>query len=109
MTEYAVVDARTDDGVQILRIYGEVDLTNAVEVRDAISHIASPDATTIAIDLTETTYLDSSGIATLFHLAERLNHRRQNLRLVVPLDSPVRRALELADVPQTIPIQNALE
>ena len=47
MTEYEVVNVRTTDDVQVVRLCGEVDLTNAIEVRDAINDIASPDATTI--------------------------------------------------------------
>ena len=108
MTAYAEVDAWTSKGVQVVRISGEVDLTNAAEVRDAISRVASVDETVIAIDLTETAYLDSSGIAMLFRLAERLTQSRQELRIVVPTDSPLRAALELTDLPQTIPVQHTL-
>jgi len=109
VTEYAVMDARTSNGVQVVKIQGEVDLTNAVEVRDAISRVASADATVIVVDLSQTAYLDSSGIAMLFRLAERVSERRQELRVVVPPDSPLRAALELTNLPQTIPVQDALE
>ncbi|TCC07215.1 STAS domain-containing protein [Kribbella soli] len=109
MTEYAVADAGTTNGVHAVRLCGEVDLTNATDVREAISRIASPDAAVIVIDLTETAYLDSSGIAMLFHLAERLTQRRQTLRIVVPPNSPLRAALDLTTLPQTIPIQPTLE
>ena len=105
MTEYAVADAGTTNGIHTIRICGEIDLTNTTAVREAISHLASPDAPTILIDLTKTTYLDSSGIAMLFHLSQRLTERRQTLRLVVPPDSPLRTALDLTHLPQTIPIQ----
>jgi anti-sigma B factor antagonist len=109
VTEPAVVQARTVEDVQVVSIRGEVDLSNATEVRDAIGQIASADLTVIVVDLSETGYLDSSGIAMLFRLAERLGHRRQELRLVVPPDSPLRAALELTNLPQTIPVQDALE
>jgi len=109
VTAYAEVDAWTSQGVQVVRISGEVDLTNAIEVRDAISNVASADATVIVVDLSETTYLDSSGIAILFRLAERISQRRQQLRIVVPANSPVRTALELTDLPQTIPVQHTLD
>ncbi|MFC6157218.1 STAS domain-containing protein [Kribbella jiaozuonensis] len=92
-----------------MRVSGEVDLTNAVVVRDAISQVASVDAGVIVVDLTETAYLDSSGIAMLFRLAERLAQSRQELRVVVPPDSPLRAALELTDLPQTIPVLHTLE
>jgi anti-sigma B factor antagonist len=109
VTEPAVVEARTVEDVQVVSIRGEVDLSNATEVRDAIGQVASADVTVIVVDLSETGYLDSSGIAMLFRLAERLGHRRQELRLVVPPDSPLRAALELTNLPQTIPVQDALE
>jgi anti-sigma B factor antagonist len=109
VTEYAVMDARTSNGVQVVKVQGEIDLTNAVEVRDAISRVASADATVIVVDLSQTAYLDSSGIAMLFRLAERVSERRQELRVVVPPDSPLRAALELTNLPQTIPVQDALE
>jgi len=109
VTEYAVMDARTSNGVQVVKIQGEVDLTNAVEVRDAISRVASADVTVIVVDLSQTAYLDSSGIAMLFRLAERVSERRQELRVVVPPDSPLRAALELTNLPQTIPVQDAVE
>ncbi|WUJ69492.1 STAS domain-containing protein [Kribbella soli] len=109
MTAYAEVDAWTSKGVQVVRISGEVDLTNAAEVREVISRIASVDESVIAVDLTETAYLDSSGIAMLFGLAERLTQSRQELRIVVPPDSPIRAALELTDLPRTIPVQHSLE
>jgi anti-sigma B factor antagonist len=109
VTEPAVVEARTVEDVQVVSIRGEVDLSNATEVRDAIGQVASADVTVIVVDLSETGYLDSSGIAMLFRLAERLGHRRQELRLVVPPDSPLRAALELTNLPQTIAVQDALE
>jgi anti-sigma B factor antagonist len=109
VTAYAEVDAWTSQGVQVVRISGEVDLTNTIEVRDAISTVASPDATVIVVDLSETTYLDSSGIAMLFRLAERISQRRQELRIVVPANSPLRAALELTDLPQTIPVHHTLD
>jgi len=109
VTEPAVVEARTVEGVQVVSISGEVDLSNATDVSEAIGRVASADVTVIVVDLSETAYLDSSGIAMLFRLAERLGHRRQELRLVVPPDSPVRAALELTNLPQAIAVQDTLE
>ena len=109
MTEHADVESRTVEGVQVVSIRGEIDLSNAAEVRDAIGRVASDEVSVIVVDLSGTDYLDSSGIAMLFRLAERLGHRRQELRLVVPPDSPIRTALELTNLPQTIAVQDAFE
>jgi anti-sigma B factor antagonist len=109
VTENAFVEARTVGGVQVVSIRGEIDLSNATEVRDAIGRLASDEVSVIVVDLSGTDYLDSSGIAMLFRLAERLGHRRQELRLVVPPDSPIRTALELTNLPQAIAVQDSLE
>ena len=109
MTAHADVEARTVEGIQIVSIRGEIDLSNAIEVRDTIGRVASDEVSVIVVDLSGTDYLDSSGIAMLFRLAERLGHRRQELRLVVPPDSPIRTALELTNLPQTIAVLDALE
>lgn len=109
MTAHADIESRTVEGIQVVSIRGEIDLSNAAEVRDAIGRVASDDVSVIVVDLSGTDYLDSSGIAMLFRLAERLGHRRQELRLVVPPDSPIRTALELTNLPQTIAVQDAFE
>jgi anti-sigma B factor antagonist len=106
--ERVVVEARTVGDVQVVSIRGEIDLTNATEVRDGIGRLASDEVSVIVVDLSRTDYLDSSGIAMLFRLAERLGHRRQELRLVVPPESPIRTALELTNLPRTIAVQDAL-
>ena len=61
------------------------------------------------LDLTEVTYLDSSGIHLLFDLGRRLAARRQALRLVVPESSPMRRVLELCAVDAVAPMDPELE
>jgi anti-sigma B factor antagonist len=106
--ERAVVKARTVGDVQVVSIRGEIDLSNATEVRDGIGRLAFDEVSVIVVDLSRTDYLDSSGIAMLFRLAERLGHRRQELRLVVPPESPIRTALELTNLPRTIAVQDAL-
>ena len=45
------------------------------------------------LDLSEVGYLDSSGVLLIFELATRLRNRGQDLELVVPDDSMIRRVL----------------
>lgn len=104
MTELARVEGRDHDGHRLVQVSGEVDLSNVAAVMEAIASAVPGDAPRIALDLTRTTYLDSAGIAMLFRLAERLGHRRQELRLVVPQESAVRAVLELTRVEAVIPV-----
>lgn len=79
-------------------IAGEVDGSNAAELRRAVAERVPASARTLILDLTETSYIDSAGVELLFELARRLAARRQELRLVVPPGSGVRRVLELCDI-----------
>lgn len=104
MSELARVRTQRDGATQLVRISGEVDLSNARDVIEAVAHGVPDDVTLIVLDLTDTTYIDSAAIATLFRLSERLRDRRQDLRLVVPQASPIRAVVELTRLSQVIPV-----
>jgi anti-anti-sigma factor len=71
------------EGVPVARIRGEVDVSNADELGLQL-HASVPNAALgLVLDLTETTYFDSSGVRLLFDLGERLSRRQQSLRVVV--------------------------
>jgi anti-anti-sigma factor len=71
-------------------------------VRDAIGAAVPDDAAVIFLDLSDTAYLDSAGIAMIFRLAERLTYNRQELRLVVPPDAPIRVVIRLTRLDQSV-------
>ncbi len=83
---------------------GEIDSSNAAELRLALSERLPSTATALVLDLSEVTYLDSSGIQLLFDLGRRLAARRQGIRLVVPEQAPMRRVLELCAVESVAPM-----
>lgn len=94
----AHVDTTTDDGGRRLRfaVVGEVDLSNAGAVEDALVTAISNEATEVSVDLGAVEYLDSAGLRLLFSLVSRLDLLQISLELVVPFDSPSRRAVELS-------------
>jgi anti-anti-sigma factor len=92
------------DGTVIAVVRGEVDASNAAELRIALVDRLSNEVFGLIIDMSEMTYLDSTGISLLFELARGLTARRQMLRLVVPTSSPVRRVLDLCDIASVAPI-----
>ena len=105
MTDLARVDTSTVNGIEMVRISGEIDLSNAARVRDAIS-AALPDLPEVCVDLSGTEYLDSAGIAMLFRLAERLSYNRQELQLVVPSDAPIRAVISLTRLDRVISVKD---
>ena len=93
----------------ILRIHGEIDISNAREVLATIQASVPNDAQAIVVDLSGTTYLDSSGVQLLLVLADRLRIRRQEVSLLVPPEAPIRALLEVAGVPTLIPMYDRVD
>ena len=108
MTSLARVVRSIEHGTEVVRITGEIDLSNAAQVSDAIG-AALPDLPVVVLDLTGTEYLDSAGIAMLFRLAERLSYNRQELQLVVPSDAPIRAVIRLTKLDQVISVKEAAD
>lgn len=107
LADLAIDDA--EGGALIARIRGEVDASNAAELRMAIVERLSNETVGLILDFSETSYLDSTGIALLFELARGLGARRQSLRIAVPLASPIRRVVDLCDVASVAAVDDAPE
>ena len=95
--------------ILIASVTGEIDGSNTTDLRLALADRLPSSASALILDLSETRYLDSAGIHTLFELGRRLSARRQSLRLVVPSESPMRRVLELCAVDAIAPMDNELD
>jgi anti-anti-sigma factor len=93
----------------VVRIAGEIDLSNADQIRDDVARAVPHDSVGVALDLTSTTYLDSSGIRLLFDLAQRLHARRQQLVLVVTDQALVRRVIVLTKLDDAVPMHGDLD
>ena len=96
LAEVAFEDTMGD--TVIATVAGEIDGSNAAEVRRAVAERVPSTARSLVIDLTRTSYVDSTGVELLFELARRLSSRRQTFTVVVPSGSGVRRVLELCDI-----------
>lgn len=82
----------------LAQVTGEIDGSNAGELRRAVAERVPAASRLLVLDLTGTSYVDSAGVELLFELARRLSARRQALSVVVPVGSGVRRVLELCDI-----------
>jgi anti-anti-sigma factor len=109
VSQLARVEGERQGTVCLVRVHGEIDLSNAHEVSSAIGSAMGQEARWLVVDLSDLTYLDSSGVALLLRLAERLQTRRRRLHLVVPRGSPVRRVLVFTGLPRVIPVEARLE
>ncbi|MER6535428.1 STAS domain-containing protein [Streptomyces sp900105755] len=87
-TPLTVTPGRRPDGTPCLTISGEIDMSNAGSLDDALVGKPGP----LVLDLTAVEYLDSAGLSVLFAHAERLE------LVVTPLLEPVLTVSGLADL-----------
>ena len=109
MNELARIESEQHGPICLVRIYGEIDMSNDREVLSAIEVSVARGTLRVVVDLTDTTYLDSAGLALVLRLADRLQARQKGLSIVVPDDSPVRTAFELTGLPRVIDVESRLE
>jgi anti-anti-sigma factor len=106
--ELVRVETSVDGDTAVVALAGEIDLSNVEAVRRVIdAHLDAADR--LVVDLCDLTYIDSAGIALLFALSERLETRGQELHVVVPDPSPVRRVLMFTDLPAHIAMHTSRE
>jgi anti-anti-sigma factor len=87
-----------DDDIVVARVIGEIDMSNAAELGDALAGRLKNESRGLVLDLTACDYVDSAGIQVLYELHERLRDRRLDLRIVVGTNAAIAPALEVADV-----------
>jgi anti-anti-sigma factor len=104
MSAPEALDIRSEGDVVIAALRGEIDLANARAIGALVAGSVPNDATGLVIDLSDVTYLDSSGVHLVFDLSERLVARQQRLALVVPEGSRIRRVLDLVNVRAVLPV-----
>jgi anti-anti-sigma factor len=102
-----VLDRR--GGSIVARLSGEVDMSNAAYVREQLLASMPNDALALVLDISGCRYLDSAAIEVLFDVSRRLARRRQELRIVMPPESPLRRVIELTEVHTAAPLYESLE
>src|SRR5919204_3761853 len=109
MTELASVMVEKHGDVQVARLAGEVDISNATRLIGDIAAVVPNDAAGLVVDLSDVQYLDSAGIRMLFELHGRLSDRRQRLAAVVPDDSLIRGSLLVTEVNQALSLRSTLD
>ena len=107
MSAAAEIAVQRRDASVVAHLAGEVDMTNAGYVRDELLGSMPNDALALVLELGGYRYLDSAAIEALFDIVRRLSRRRQELRLVVPAGSPLKRLLELTDLASVAPVHES--
>ena len=104
-----VNDCSTEDnqGVRLVRVRGEVDLSWSQRLRKSVLEALASNKP-VAVDLSAVTYIDSSGIAALVEGFQNARGKSQRFSLVA-VSKPVYAVLELARLDRVFPIFASLE
>ena len=106
--ELARLSFESEGDVELVHLTGEIDASNVEQLSEALLERVSNQARALVIDLSETSYIDSSGISLIFDAAARLRNRRQELRLVVQPSSFVAEVLEAVSMQESVAIDGAV-
>lgn len=98
----AAVTVSMLDGVPVARVQGEVDASNARSVCERLIEAVPNTALGMVVDLSATEYLDSSGVHTLFEVADALRRRQQQLHLVVAPETFVADVMDAVDMGESV-------
>jgi anti-anti-sigma factor len=109
VTTHARIAVERRGGAIVARLEGEVDMTNSSYVREELLASVPNDTLALVVDLEGCRYLDSAAIEVIFDLSRRLGRRRQELRLVLPASSPLKRVLTLTDVDSVAAVHETLD
>ena len=73
---------RTEAGVPVLGVTGEIDVFTAPEFKIAINEAIESGVTDLVVDLTQVSYMDSSGFGTLLGATKRVRPKGGSINLV---------------------------
>jgi anti-anti-sigma factor len=98
--EASVDQWREESGALVVRVTGEVDMSNAGKVRDVVDRVTGTGVDRLIFDLGGLEFIDSSGLAVLLAAAQKVPSVQ--LRNPSPI---VRRVVEVTGLSETLPTE----
>jgi anti-sigma B factor antagonist len=73
--------ARVEDGIFLIEVEGELDLYSSAELVRTVEQVAQRDVSALVIDLSRTTFIDSTGLGALVAGTKLMRNRGDELHL----------------------------
>ncbi len=105
------VDHRTEGTTLVVTPHGELDIATYVDLRDAVDAVQkdSPDADGLVIDLSATTFMDSSALGLLIGLHRRAAQVGTRFGLVGVTNPTVLRLLDVTKLDEVFEIYTSMD
>ena len=95
---------KTENDILIISVNGDVDLENSDGLRDQVSNALDAN-TAVSLDMSEVSYIDSSGVAALIESRQKADEAGKDLKLLKPSESVVS-VLKMAKLDTFFVIEN---
>jgi len=106
--DFAVTEHSIDAERHLLAVRGEIDLFTAPELKQVLAESIEAGRIRIIVDLTETTFLDSTALGVLIGAVKRLRSRDGALALV-NVDENIAKTFEITGLDQIFTILDTRE
>ena len=101
--EFAITEQPIDEERHVLAVRGEIDLFTAPELKQVLAESIEAGRIRIIVDLTETTFLDSTALGVLIGAVKRLRSRHGALA-IVNVDENIAKTFEITGLDQIFTI-----
>lgn len=88
---------------------GEIDLANAGDMREELLAAIDEDTWHLLLDLSDVTYMDSSGVRVLFDVSRVLATKRRQLGIVLIDGSPLEKLFKVTHVNEAALVCSSVE
>jgi anti-sigma B factor antagonist len=106
--EFRIEEDHPREGVALFTLFGEADLHVAGELRDRLSAAIDAGASSVVLDLSHVSFVDSMTLGVLVGSAKRVRANGGELRLVVNRP-PLRRIFEVTLLDRVFPLDDTRE
>ena len=102
--QFSLSEENIDDQRHVVAVTGEIDLFTAPELKAVLSEAVEAGRTRIVVDLTETTFLDSTALGVLIGAVKRLRSR-DGVLTIVNTDANIAKTFEITGLDQIFTIR----
>src|SRR5215210_2940717 len=102
--QFALTEEKLDGERQVVAVVGEIDLFTAPELKAALGAAVEAGRTRIVVDLTQTSFLDSTALGVLIGAVKRLRSR-DGVLTIVNTDRNIAKTFEITGLDQIFTIR----